>query len=723
MGHLLRSVDGLRIRHPSIPGGLSGNTQAHMPCPLRTMPLAGALFAALAGAALATSANAEETVLGTVDVRSTRDAATLHLDQPTQSGSRTGVTAKELPASLEILDSETIRERGDTQMRDTLSRTVGLTDTGRLSFSSRGFTGETSVGIADDGIRVTPGAQTYPGNTWGYERFDISRGPASVVYGTGTVGAMINAIRKEPSRTRSYELMAGLGTDGHKQIGVGGAGPIGEIASYRIDVYGHNDRGFRELGNSRGGKLMSRLRLQPNSDLRIDLTADYSLEHPERYWGTPYGPDGQVPRALRKKNYNINDAQMRYEDTRLRAKVDWQVNDWLGLSNEVYFLESDRLWKNVENYKLDLRTDTVTRTSYVYAHHDHDQRGNRLEARINTAGHRAVLGWEMTKVDFRHTNSSPYGGSSIVSASNPDHGVWNSPDPIRPVFDTSTDIDSVYTEDAWQINDRWLLMAGIRRDFIRILRHELATGGDFPHSLNGTAWRLGLTHHLTRDTSLYGQVSVGHDPTTTLSYMGRTKYRLTTGRQAEVGLKQTLDGGLGEWTAALYRIEKDDIITRDPNNSALSVQGGSMHSQGVELSASISPTRNWRFDGNYTYLVAEYDELNEAVGGRSVSRAGNTPSNVPQHVANLWGHYRFGQWQASLGLRHVGKRYSDNANTLKLKPYTVADASLAWHYDSRTTFRLLARNLADKMYVKTGSGIRGSLGSPRRFDLIAEMKF
>ena len=141
MGHLLRSVDGLRIRHPSIPGGLSGNTQAHMPCPLRTMPLAGALFAALAGAALATSANAEETVLGTVDVRSTRDAATLHLDQPTQSGSRTGVTAKELPASLEILDSETIRERGDTQMRDTLSRTVGLTDTGRLSFSSRGFTG------------------------------------------------------------------------------------------------------------------------------------------------------------------------------------------------------------------------------------------------------------------------------------------------------------------------------------------------------------------------------------------------------------------------------------------------------------------------------------------------------------------------------------------------------------------------------------------------------
>ena len=695
------------------------NVSSHYSRPLSFAPLlAAALFAAFGP-----SARAEETVLGTIEVRDTREAATLHLDQPSQSGSRAGVTARELPASLASIDGKTIEERGDTQMRDALSRTVGLTDTGRLSFSSRGFTGETSVAIADDGIRVTPGAQTYPGNTWGYERFDISRGPASIVYGTGTVGATINAIRKEPSRIRRQEFMLGLGTDGYRQAGFGAAGPIGEIASYRIDAYGHNDKGFRELGDSRGGKLMSRLRLQPTANLRIDLTADYSLEHPERYWGTPYGPDGQVPKALRKKNYNINDAQMRYEDTRLRAKVDWQVNDWLGLSNEIYFLESDRLWKNVENYKLDLSTDTVTRTSYVYAHHDHDQLGNRLEARLNKAGHRAVIGWEMTRVDFRHTNSSPYGGSSIVSASDPDHGVWDSPDPIRAVFDTSTDIDSVYAEDAWQINDRWLLMAGIRRDFIRISRHELATGNDFPHSLHGTAWRLGLTHHLTRDTSLYGQVSVGHDPTTTLSYMGRTKYRLTTGRQAEVGLKQTLGGGLGEWTAALYRIEKDDIITVDPNNSALSVQGGSMHSQGIELSASLSPARNWRFDGNYTYLTARFDELNESVGGRSLSRAGNTPSNVPQHVANLWGHYRLGQWQASLGLRHVGKRYSNNANTLRLKPYTVVDASLAWHYDNKTTFRLLARNLADEMYVKTGSGSRGSLGSPRRFDLIAEMKF
>ena len=717
MGHLLRSVDDLQIRHTSIPDGLAGST----PHSLRTRSLAGALFAALTGAALATSANAQETVLGTVDVRSTRDTATLHLNQPTQSGSRTGVTAKELPASMEIVDSETMRERGDTQIRQTINRSIG---NGGLSlFSSRGLTGANSIGIAEDGMRITSGAQSYPTTTWGYERIEILRGPASIVYGTGTIGATINAIRKEPSRIRSHEFMMGLGTYGYKQVGVGTTGPIGEIASYRIDAYGFHNNGYRKNSDSHGGKLMSQLRLQPTTNLRIDLSADYSLAHPENYWGTPYAPGGHIVKSLRKKNYNVDDADLRYEDTRLRAKINWQVNDWLTLNNEAHYLVSDRYYKNIEQYTLKPRTNTVERSDYVHIYHYHDQIGNRFEATLKGAGHRAVAGWETTRVKFRHSNNSPYGGYSIVSADNPAQGTWDSPDPARPEFDNSATLNALYLEDAWQFNDHWLLMAGIRRDFTDISRNELKTGLNFTHTLKGTAWRLGLTHHLTRDTSLYGQISAGHDPVTTLYYMGKTKYRLTKGRQAEIGLKQTLGNGLGEWTAALFRIEKNDILTRDPNNPRRSVQGGSMHSQGIELSANIAPTKNWRFEGNYTYLVAQFDELNESIRGVSVSRAGNTPSNVPRHVANLWGHYRFGQWQASLGLRQVSKRYGNNANTLLMKHYTVADASLAWHYNNKTTFRLIARNLADKVYATGSYNTQFYLGEPRRFDLVAEMKF
>ena len=49
-------------------------------------------------------------------------------------------------------------------------------------------------------------------------------------------------------------------------------------------------------------------------------------------------------------------------------------------------------------------------------------------------------------------------------------------------------------------------------------------------------------------------------------------FSLTRGTQVETGIKQSLGDGLGEWTAALYRIDKDDIITRDPANLSRSVR-------------------------------------------------------------------------------------------------------------------------------------------------------
>lgn len=100
-------------------------------------------------------------------------------------------------------------------------------------------------------------------------------------------------------------------------------------------------------------------------------------------------------------------------------------------------------------------------------------------------------------------------------------------------------------------------------------------------------------------------------------------------------------------------------------------------------------------------LRAEYDELIEAGGA---DRSGNRPLNVPEQVANLWGHYQHGAWQFSLGGRYVGRRYGNNANTLSLPSYVVADASLAWQYDPRTTFRLLGRNLTDEVYATTSYG-------------------
>ncbi len=667
------------------------------------------------------------TALPEVQVTGQAERIGQQLAQPARSASHTGVSNQEVPASVDGVSAEQMQERGDYALVDAVTRTVGLTASstpgnGGLSFSSRGFAGVNSVGVAEDGmvLGVAAGTTAYPGDSWGYERIDVLRGPASLMYGSGTMGATVNAIRKQPSRTSSAEVLVGAGTDDTLRLGLGVTGALGAYASYRIDSYTARSAGERDLDQSRNGKFMSTLRLEPTSDLQIDLIADRSVQKPSRYWGTP-GLDGKVVESLRDRNYNAEDSVLRYADERLRAKVQWKANDWLTVRNELYHVKSDRHWRNIEAYALNPATWTVGRSDYLEILHDLEQTGNRLGLNVDRGSHKIAMGWEAARINLRLSNNSPYGGSSTVSAWDPVHGSWASPDLTAAKTETGVTQHALYLEDAWRISNRWLAMAGLRRDVYDFASHSLVGGTDFNKTLAATSWRLGLTYELARNTHVYGQISSGHDPVNSLVSLNlaNTAYKLSKGRQAEIGIKQQVAGGRGEWTLAVFDIKKDDIITRDPDRPAISIQGGSQSSRGAEPAAAFQATPALRVEGNLSYVDAQFDKLIEAGG----NRAGNRPQNVAKTTANLWGHYRVGAWQASLGLRYVGDRFGNNANTVNLPAYTVADAALSWQMDPRTTLSLIGRNLADRVYVGSSYGSQFLVGQGRRFEIAAHIRF
>ena len=97
---------------------------------------------------------------------------------------------------------------------------------------------------------------------------------------------------------------------------------------------------------------------------------------------------------------------------------------------------------------------------------------------------------------------------------------------------------------------------------------------------------------------------------------------------------------------------------------------------------------------------------------------------MPRITANAWAHYKRGDWRASLGLRHVGDRYSDNANSSRLSSYTVADAVLAWNLNRATTLSLVGRNLTNKLYASAAySRSQWLLGTGRSYELTAHVRF
>lgn len=680
--------------------------------------------------ALLCAAGAFAQDLPTVTIRGAAGEEGLALDRQNTTASRLDISALDLPASADSLSAATIAARGDLLVKDAVTRSTGLTDSSSpgsgISYSARGFNGNNAIAMLENGQRLLVGSSTatYPADPWGYETIDVLRGPGSVIHGSGATGAVINAVRKAPRRASSLEILGGIGGGESVRAGIGATGALGEQGAFRIDAYAGRSDGFIDRGESRHGKILTSMTTTLAPGVTLYAQLDHAEQEPIRYFGTPL-VNGGLAERLRDQNYNAGDAVLRFVDDKAVARLHWQAAPNLEISNELAYFTSRRDWRNIESYAYDAMRDVVERSDYIGIRHDQEQTANRLEARWKTGANQVVAGWEASTINFRHTNNSPYGGASTVTPSGFDPGsFWDTPDPFRPNFATDTTAHAFYLEDAWRVDERLLLTAGARHDRYKIDRRNLlADSGHFQTILRSNSVRVGASWKLAPDTSLYGQVSTGSDPLTSLLSMtlANSRFKLTDARQVEAGVKQMLAGGRAEWTAALYRIRKDDIITRDPINPALSVQGGAQTSRGAEVSASVSLAPGWRMDANLAYTDAEFDELLEA---GNVSRAGNRPADVPKVSSNLWLTHRAGDWRTSAGLRYVGERFISNANTQTLPAYTTLDASLGWALSRNVQLQLNVRNLTDKLYAITSYGSsQYLLGDERHAELTVHWRY
>ena len=103
---------------------------------------------------------------------------------------------------------------------------------------------------------------------------------------------------------------------------------------------------------------------------------------------------------------------------------------------------------------------------------------------------------------------------------------------------------------------------------------------------------------------------------------------------------------------------------------------------------------------------------------------GNQLANVARQQLSLFATYEFGrgengsQWRTGAGVRHIGKRAGDSANSFFNDGYEVVDAFVS--YDMRWNQRNVRlqfnmKNLFDKNYVaSSGSPVYVTLGERRQ---------
>ncbi|MFM9382786.1 TonB-dependent receptor [Pseudomonas sp. UV AK001] len=704
------------------------------------------LLSSLCLFALNNSAHADNAQLtlptGTITALA-NDDQTVSLTTPTSAGSRLNLSAMETPASVESLSGEQVRARGDRSVQDAVSRSTGISRTGTpgdggTSLQARGFTGQSSVMQLYDGNRMYTGmgTVTFPVDTWSVERVDVLRGPASVLYGEGATGAVVNVIPKKPFEGEiENHVRVGYGSFDRQQQAFDSGGSLTDTLSYRLNLNRLRSNGWVDRGDSSSDFISAALRWQATDDLTFTFAHDYGDQRPQNYFGTPL-INGQLKDSLRNKNYNVRDDKQHYNDQWTRLTTDWQINDAVSASNELYYLKAQRRWQNAENYNFDTGSQQLSRSGYFGIGHKQEQVGVRqtftFKHSLFGLDSQTVTGVDYNRIRFQLDSNSPFNdllpNGQPLDLYHPQTGYFESADPYRDQFDSTTRQMSVFAENRTQLSERWSLVTGVRRDYVHVDRTNLVDDSQSDKTLTGNNWKAGLVFAMTQDTSFYGQVATSTDGIGGLISLSpsQQQYDLSTARQTEIGLKQLFWDQRGEFTLAAYRIVKKKLLTDDPGNPTLKQQVGQQSSNGLEASLDLQLPNAWQLQANAAIVKAKYDDFEEVVGGVPVSRNGNRPVDVPRRTANLWLSKTItDDVKAGAGVRYVDARYADMANRNELPSYTVVDATLSWKALRNTTLGLQVNNLFDRTYAQSqyNEGQQWILGEPRSFFVTADYTF
>nr|WP_243435919.1 TonB-dependent receptor [Acanthopleuribacter pedis] len=678
----------------------------------------------------------------------------LGLDDQPKTGNHFHLSAFQLPVSIDIIEHDTARARGLKSVTEAAENLVGVlsgeSPAEPSSFSIRGFTRD-GIAILRDGIRAGPSTMTMrPQNTFNLDRVEIYKGPGSLHHGPGTAGGAINMVtrRARLDLPRRTELFGSWGRYESFDAGFGMGTPLGHRTALRVDANVTQSQGWVDRTDSDSLNLTTSLVWAVNHRLLVEVSLDLLDDDLPAYWGTPLidaaaarAPltgvvetrDGRVlDDRLRFTNYNIGDQLSQSEHLWTRLGVDWQVSDKIAIKQSAYHFSADRAWRNAESYLFDSDLETLARDRF-FVFHDQSLSGYQLDAVLTDLfegfEQEWVVGLDYTRHDFLRMRGFPDGDR--VALDQPEPGQFGP----EVAFSSPTDIRTLagILDFTARLSSQWRIFAGFRAEHTDLDRKNLDPAGvlvaeeSFARDFQPLSYRLGLTYQIDSGKLVYLSHGTGHDPVGSNIFQvnAAENFDLTDIVQTEIGFKWLDQEDRFQLTAAVFDSErKNSLLLASHNNAFDNI--GDQRARGLELAGLVRMGENTRFGGNVAYTDADYGNFIDPDFGHDVG--GNQPHNVPDWVAGAWlsrGGLLGLPLDVGFGVRHVGDRFADSANTVLLKQYTLTNAFLA--YQTRQ-FRLAlnVRNLGNIDYVPWGDIFypnQLALAAPRNYELSVHVKF
>lgn len=697
---------------------------------LRYSPLAAALGLAFSSAAWAQKA--PEVVLDEVQVRSDRQPDSSYNPPTATSATKIEAPLRDIPQTVNVVPQSLLRDQAAQSMQDALKAVPGVGfshgDGQRDQVTIRGFSA-----IADQFVDGLRDDALYFRDLSNIEQIEVLKGPASVLYGRGSSGGLINRITKKPGVNLSeVGLTLGRWNQRRGEFDLARA-PQDSAVSYRLTGAIERADSFRDQQFLDRKALAASVLIKPSSDTSVLLQADYLKDSRLTDFGIPayQGRPVNVSPGTYYGAANARDVDVsRAEVASLGATLNHRISDSLSLRNALRFYDYslDRNNTLVGSVNEKALTASLTRGNV-----QRDESGffnqTELTQKLELAGmkHQLLYGFEFGR-QSKDLLSYSQANVATVSLFNPVLPTL----PLRINGKPSADnhsvfkVASLYLQDLVSINSQWKALAGVRYDRFQQETHERQPGKP-DLGRTDTAWspRVGLVYQPSSAWSYYASWSKSFQPSGETFALAANNAQLAPEKTTsqEVGVKWDLPDGKASVTASLFKLERTNIKSVDPVSNTV-VPLGVQRTNGLELTFAGEIAPSWQVWAGYAFLDGEMTTSPAVDAGQPVQ--GKRPTLTPRQSANLWVAKALGHgFGLGGGLNYVGARFANPGNTVTLPGYTTVDA-MAYYRMGPWDVQLKLNNLLDRRYIVAGHGSSPNLnlpGAPRSAQVVARYRF
>ena len=669
---------------------------------------------------------------------------------------------RDIPQSVTVFTEKLMNDRNQDDFREVLRTTAGVSfqagETGEEDVRLRGFSLGQAGDIYTDGMKDAP---LYERDTFNLDRVEVLKGSASMLFGKGSTGGVVNQVNKAPLLIDQHEASYTLGTGSEHRLTGDFNWKTSENAALRLNAMVHNANNHGARQDKRG--------IAPTFSWGIGTRDEFSVglyyldvQGRPRYNSPWINSNGKIVPTLPAKNYyGLNsdhlDTSSKYATLghihRFGDGGELQTRLRHGQYERDLLASVVRFGKPVTALDQISASTPLTRSSKGRIG---DSTMTQLQSDYTnslTLGgmkHDLLAGFDYYHDDAnRNWNyANPAGNSSasnglLTFVGTPNNGAW-APDTRAPVALNTFKAQNIglYLQDTWSVTQTVKLVGGLRYDRFKAsyrnadgsLADETSDGlwsprvGVLfqPDELSSYYASYGSSFNTSADTYQFGSVSAS---TGSLADTPPEK-----SRNFEVGGKWELFQRRALLGVAAFYSEKYNERNTDPDNPGY-LLSGKRHATGMEFNLAGRITPKWEIFLNHTWIPnAKIDKstvsatnTNATTGvvtANNAQRQGDRPGLTPKHSGSLWSTYAVApQWRVGAGLTYRGAQNPEGARQMEASGFVTADAMVEYSIDDKTSVKLNVSNLGDKLYADTlYRGFYGP-GAPRSVQLMLKTRF